>query len=60
MRQEQMFMDFKVINDTAIKVTSRAVEKPGAILVSLSGNNQQYINDITLHFRDPENTFEYY
>lgn len=41
-------------------MTSRAVEEPGAIVVSLSGNNQQYINDITLHYRDPENTFEYY
>lgn len=27
--------------------------------MSISGNNQQFIDDKTLHFRDVENTFEY-
>lgn len=60
MREEQMFMNFEVLNDTAIKVKSNTVEYPGSIVISLSGNSQQYINDITLHFRDKENTFLYY
>ena len=33
---------------------------PGQVVVSVSGNNQQFINDKTIHFRDVENTFEYY
>jgi hypothetical protein len=34
--------------------------KSGSVVISASGNGQQYVNDITLHFRDSENTFEYY
>jgi hypothetical protein len=33
---------------------------PGQVVVSVSGNDQQWIDDITLHFRDEENTYEYY
>jgi hypothetical protein len=53
-------LPFTLINDTAINVTSFPVTMPGAVVVSVSGNNQQFINDITLHFRDKENTFEFY
>ena len=41
-------------------VTSPAVNVSGAVVVSVSGNNQQFIDDVTLHKRDTENTFEYY
>jgi hypothetical protein len=41
-------------------VTSYAANVSGAVVVSVSGNNQQFIDDVTLHFRDKENTFEYY
>lgn len=60
LKYEQVIMDFTLLNDTAIKVTSRANNLPGSLVVSLSGNNQQFINDITLHMRDIENTFTYY
>ena len=33
---------------------------PGAVVVTISGNNQQFTHDRTLHFRDLYNTFEYY
>lgn len=33
---------------------------PGTVVVSISGNSQQYSKDLTLHFRDRFNSFEYY
>jgi hypothetical protein len=33
---------------------------PDAVVVSVSLNGQQFINDKTLHLRDVENTFTYY
>lgn len=53
-------LPFTLINDTAINVTSFPTSMPGAVVVSVSGNGQQFINDITLHFRDKSNTFEFY
>jgi len=47
-------------NATSMAVLSPQVNVSGAVVVSVSGNNQQFINDRTLHFRDKENTFEYY
>jgi len=47
-------------NDTHILVSSPKVNVPDAVVVSVSGNGQQFINDITMHFRDYENTFTYY
>lgn len=47
-------------NDTHILVSSPKVNVPDAVVVSVSGNGQQFINDITIHFRDHENTFTYY
>jgi hypothetical protein len=49
-----------MINDTAISVISFPSNMSGAVVASVTGNGQQFINDITLHFRDRENTFEYY
>jgi len=43
-----------------LKVLSPPAGRPGQVVVSVSGNNQQFINDKTLHVRDKENTFEYY
>jgi hypothetical protein len=50
---------------TDVTVKSLGVKSPKAnvpahVVVSVSGNDQQYIDDLTLHFRDKENTFEYY
>jgi hypothetical protein len=33
---------------------------PGSVVVTISGNGQQYSDDITLHFRDRPNTYEFY
>lgn len=33
---------------------------PDAVVVGLALNGQQFTRDITIHKRDPENTFEYY
>lgn len=33
---------------------------PGSVVVSVSGNGQQYTKDETIHYRDEFNTFEYY
>lgn len=33
---------------------------PGSVVVSISGNAQQFTKDETLHYRDTFNTFEYY
>jgi hypothetical protein len=30
---------------------------PGAVVVAISGNGQQYNDDVTLHFRDTSNTY---
>jgi len=50
----------KNVTDTSILVDTPKVLVPGTVVVSVSGNNQQYIDDRTLHYRDVENTFEYY
>ncbi len=48
------------ISATELEVTSPEVEVPGAVVVSVSLNGQQFVRDQTLHFRDEENTFTYY
>ena len=48
------------VTDKEMNTVSPKAHVPGQVLVSVSGNDQQYIDDITLHFRDKENTFEYY
>ena len=50
----------KAVRAAEVVVASPPVGRPGAVVVSVSGNNQQFIDDRTLHFRDVENTFEYY
>jgi len=52
----------KLLNytDTELVVYSPPAEVPDAVVVSVSLNGQQFINDKTLHFRDEENTFIYY
>ena len=41
-------------------VHSPAVRIPDAVVVAIALNGQQFTRDITLHVKDPENTFEYY
>jgi len=50
----------KDVQSNQVKVLSPPAGRPGEVVVSISGNNQQFINDKTLHFRDVENTFQYY
>jgi hypothetical protein len=50
----------KEVESNHVKVLSPPAGRPGQVVVSISGNNQQFISDRTLHFRDHENTFEYY
>jgi hypothetical protein len=48
------------VTSKSFSVLSPAVNVSGAVVISVSGNNQQFINDLTMHFRDSQNTFEYY
>ena len=48
------------VTKNQLTVTSPEAQVPGQVVVSISGNNQQFIDDKTLHFRDKESTFEYY
>ena len=43
-----------------MNVTSPRAKVPDAVVVSVSLNGQQFINDKTMHYRDYENTFTYY
>lgn len=45
--------------DSELVVVSPVAEVPDSVVVSVSLNGQQFINDKTLHFRDIENTFTY-
>lgn len=45
---------------TSLDVEAPAADVPGQVVVALSGNGQQFIDDRTLHFRDHSNTYEYY
>lgn len=50
----------KMFNDTHMEVISPRVSVPDAVVLSPSGNAQNYGKDWTLHYRDLENTFTYY
>ena len=47
-------------NLTQINVDAGPVYIPGAVVVAISGNGQQYNDDITLHYRDPSNTYVFH
>ena len=47
-------------NGTMIETISPRVSVPDAVVLAPSGNGQNYGADLTLHFRDIENTFTYY
>lgn len=47
-------------NDTCLHVTSPKVNIPDSVVVSVSLNGQQFIKDIILHWKDVENTYDYY
>lgn len=50
---------FEVTNasETSVDVMAGPVHIPGAVVVAISGNGQQYNDDVTLHFRDTSNTY---
>jgi len=47
-------------SDTSLQVEAAPAKLPGPVVVTMSGNGQQFTPDRTLHFRDTQNTFEYY
>ena len=49
-----------IVNNTVVKTVSPRVSVPDAVVLAPSGNGQNYGADLTLHYRDPENTFTYY
>ena len=49
-----------IVNNTLVKTVSPRVSVPDAVVLSPSGNGQNYGADLTLHYRDIENTFTYY
>jgi len=49
-----------IVNGTVVETVSPQVSVPDAVVLSPSGNGQNYGADLTLHFRDIENTFTYY
>jgi hypothetical protein len=46
--------------DTNVVVQTAPVPVPGSVVVTMSGNGQQYSDDTTLHFRDRTNTYEFF
>jgi hypothetical protein len=47
-------------SDSLVEIMAGPVHIPGASVVSISGNGQQYNDDVTLHFRDTSNTFVFH
>lgn len=50
----------EITNTTMIHTVSPQVSVPDAVVLAPSGNGQNYGADLTLHYRDIENTFTYY
>lgn len=50
----------EIFNDTHIRTISPQVSVPDAVVLAPAGNGQNYGADLTLHYRDIENTFTYY
>jgi len=50
----------KDVTSDSLTVLSPLANVSDQVVVSISGNGQQFINDRTLHYRDLQNTFEYY
>lgn len=49
-----------MLGDGSIQFEAPPANIPGSAVVEVSGNGQQFTRDLTLHFRDVNNTFEYY
>lgn len=60
MRFGQIVYDVQSATDTNVVVQTQPVAVPGSVVVTMSGNGQQYSDDITLHFRDRPNTYEFH
>ena len=50
----------EIVNGTSVKTVSPRVSVPDSVVLAPSGNGQNYGADLTLHYRDVENTFTYY
>ena len=59
-RYEQTHISPGDVTATSLTAISPPANISVAVVVSVSGNDQQFINDLTLHYRDRQNTFEYY
>jgi hypothetical protein len=60
MKFGQIIYEVQSATDTNVVVQTQPVAVPGSVVVTMSGNGQQYSDDITLHFRDRPNTYEYF
>lgn len=49
-----------LVTSNSLHVEAPPADVPGQVVVSLSGNGQQFIDDRTMHYRDQSNTYEYY
>ena len=49
-----------ITSDSSLTVETSPVRVPGSVVVTMSGNGQQFTEDRTLHFRDKQNTYEFY
>jgi hypothetical protein len=56
----QMIYDLQSATDSNVVVQTTPVQVPGSVVVTMSGNGQQYSDDITLHFKDRANTYEFF
>lgn len=50
----------EIVSGEKVKTVSPRVSVPDAVVLAPSGNGQNYGADLTLHYRDIENTFTYY
>lgn len=50
----------EILDDKKVNTISPRVSVPDAVVLAPSGNGQNYGADLTLHYRDIENTFTYY
>ena len=60
MKFGQTVYEISSSTDSNVVVNTQPVNVPGSVVVTMTGNGQQYSDDITLHFRDRANTYEYY
>jgi hypothetical protein len=56
----QQVYDPMSASESNVAVMTQPVSAPGSTVVTISGNGQQWSDDVTLHFRDRSNTYEFF